>query len=168
MTSPHQSPHSGRRSRSLSPRQSQTDSDIEAENEDYNDALHELSKDWLEIEINHHVSKTATNKFWEVATKKIFPLFQAKKRQKVEKKTPQFRSMREKLNRGIPPISMEIGYVSKTTGELIVKKDLQTTPVREFPPSEYQKVYEIASVQVRITILKLIELNLKNILFNSL
>ena len=46
---------------------------------------------------------------------------------------------------------MEIGYIERRSGELIIEKNLQSTPIKMYPPSEYKKANEMASVKVRNT-----------------
>ena len=115
---------------------------------DYYELLTELANDWMMIEVDHNVSKTASNCFWRLSTQKMFDLFTAKKNQNIKKKTPQINQLRKKSEEKIPEISLEIGYIENATGELHIEEDLQKTPMKMFPPSEYTKAYEIASVKV--------------------
>ena len=114
--------------------------------------LDRLSRDWLNIELNHTVSKTASDLFWRLATSRMSELFSAKKAQNIRRKTPQMQQIRKKLEKQAPEIDMEIGYINHDTGEMEVKNNLRSTPVKLFPPSEYTKAYEIASVNVSISI----------------
>ena len=102
------------------------------------------------IEISHRVSKTASNAFWKLAHKWFHRLFTAKKQQLLKKKVPQFAHLRRKMYAALPKIHLEIGYVHKETGELTVIHT-SVTPRSKFPPDKYQKVYEIASVNVSYT-----------------
>lgn len=122
----------------------------------YFQLLEELSKDWLMVELSHDTSKVATNLFWKVACKKMHELFEAKKRQNVLRKTPQFEQLRKKLDEKIPEIKMEMGYINNETKELTVLEDLHETPVKMFPPSQYRKAYEIATINVRISSFKIV------------
>lgn len=96
------------------------------------------------VEVNHHVSKTATELFWKVALK-FFP----KLRSAAEtQKTYQFKTIRKKLyEEKVPNIFMEIGYKNRSTGEVEVVHDA-STPVKQFPPNQYEKLYEIATLKV--------------------
>ena len=70
------------------PSQSEGDSDTETQIEDYSQMLNELAQDWMNIELNHHVSKMATNAFWSLALAKMSKLIAAKTNQNVRRKTP--------------------------------------------------------------------------------
>ena len=48
----------------------------------------------------------------------------------------------------VPPVRMDVGYVSKETGVETVLKDIEHIPVSRFPAGQYRKLYEIASVEV--------------------
>ena len=120
------------------------------EEKDYFSLLKDLANDWLGIELNHHVSKSATDAFWSLALEKKFPLFETKQRQQVRRKTPQFQQMRNILSEKIPPIKMTMGFIHKETGELVVEENLHSTPLKMYGPAEYRKAYEIASVKVII------------------
>ena len=114
----------------------------------FHDFYEEVCKDWLDTEVDHNVSKTATNIFWRLACTKIVKLFELKRRQNITRKVPQFQQVRKSNLKHIPPIEMEIGYMDKTTGDVIIESQLKKTPVKMYPPSQFQKVYEIASVKV--------------------
>ena len=135
------------------------DEDIEplnaTENEKhYFEYLHELSKDWLMVEIDHHVSKKATDAFWALACKKMHQLFESKRRNEVRRKTPKFPQLRKSLNDKVPEINMEIGFIDRN-GDLTVKENLRSTPLKQYPPSQFKKAYEIATVKVRFDIHKI-------------
>ena len=117
------------------------DSDHDVENETY-DSFYR--SDWLLIELNHKVSKTATDLFWKTALLYIHKLKSAPG----NKATHQFKTIRKKLYEGnIPDIHLEIGYKDRTTGKIDVVEDI-STPVRQFPPSKFEKLFEIASIKV--------------------
>ena len=119
------------------------------EEKDYYKLLKDVSKDWLLIEINHDVSKTATDAFWQLATKKLPELFEVKKLRNVQRKTPQFQQIRNTLqNKNTPEIKMQFGYIHKSTGEMSIEDDLHKAPISKYPASQYQKAYEIATVDV--------------------
>ena len=121
----------------------------EPDRKNYYQLLDELANDWLNVENLHNVSKTATNCFWAIATEKIHELFEVKNFNGIRRKTPQFQQLRNKLNSKLPPIKMEIGYLDRHSGDLIVEDKLETTPVKLYPPSQFQKTYEIATVKVQ-------------------
>lgn len=108
------------------------------------------------METQHHVSKEAANEFFELG-KKWFPLlYEAKQREGITRKVPQFVHLRRKLHeRNVPKISLDVAYVHKTTGEETVLRDVQSIPTKQFPPNEYLKIYEMASVKViKLNLLK--------------
>lgn len=80
----------------------------------------------------------------------LFPrLYEAKKRERIAKNVPQFRSIRETFNKEkVPRIILEFAYKVKATGDIIILQDLESTPASKFPPSKYTKLYESAKVQV--------------------
>lgn len=115
----------------------------------YNTILRKLANDWIVTEIQHHVSKAASDAFFELGKKWFHVLFEAKYREGVSKKTPQFVHIRRRLyDKYTPPVRMEIGYRNKESGLVEIQKDLLSTPTSKFPPSQFQKLYEIASVEV--------------------
>lgn len=75
----------------------------------------------------------------------------AKEREGVQKAVPQFVHLRRKIvNKYVPPIKFEVGFVNRTTEEVTILKDLESIPTGRFPPNEYRKQYEIASVKVNL------------------
>ena len=118
--------------------------------DDYDVILTHLSKEWLKIELNHQVSKVATQTFWELGKKWFHRMFLAKQSQNISKKTPSFVHIRRKMNLNyVPPITLELAYQDKRTGEFSVVEE-SITPRARFPPHEYTKVWEIAHVQVTL------------------
>ena len=106
-----------------------------------------LKEDWLITEIDHCVSKTASNAFWELASKRFPPLYAAKEREG-KKKIPQFKQARQSLyNSKVPPITLEVAYIHKASREITVRTGT-STPSSQFPPNVYSKLYEAASVKV--------------------
>ena len=115
----------------------------------YKGLLNCLSKDWILVEMDHRVSKEASNCFFEVAKKWIWKLYHAKNLEGIVANTPQFVNIRRQLfARFVPPISLSFGYRHKESGEITVLEDLESTPFMRFPRTEYTKLYEIASVKV--------------------
>lgn len=103
------------------------------------------------LELNHRVSKSGSSQFWSLAMDAIPKLIDAKRVTQNQKKIPQFRSMRNKLHDDhLPKISLEVAYRRKDTGDILILQDLEKIPVKKFPRSKYQKLYESASVKVSI------------------
>ena len=76
-------------------------------------------------------------------------LFEAKKNAGSDKKIPQFPSIRNLLYRdNLPDILLEVAYESKETGDILILKDLDKTPVNKFPPSKFTKLYETVKIKV--------------------
>ena len=122
----------------------QDSSNGEEEEENYNDIFQKLKSEWLFTEVHHCVSKTASEAFWKVAAE-FFP----KLSDPTQKKKPMFKTIRKKMYLDLlPKIDMQIGYKNKATGEVVIVKDT-VTPVKRFSPSQYEKIFEIASVEVR-------------------
>ena len=118
---------------------------------DYKDVLKELSEKWIMAEIDHDVSKEATNTFWQIANKYFHSLYSLKSQQGVTRKIPQFPHLRKTLvHDNVPPVKMEIGYESKDTGDIVVVENVETTPTSRFPASTHRRLFEIASVDVSI------------------
>lgn len=127
------------------------DDNEELEEEDQNSfqyLLKKFSEDWLMNEIDHKVSKVGTSKFWNIAIKYMFSITQAFIKEK-KKKFPKFAHIRKKLKKKyVPKISIDTGYINKETNELIIASDREKLPVKEFPRDKFEKVYEVARVQV--------------------
>lgn len=123
--------------------------------EGYKPILKALAKNWLMAENDHQVSKEASNVLFEVA-KKWFPKLQkAKEDEGITVNTPQFVHLRRDLyNKNVPKVYLEIGYRHRDTGDIIILDKLESTPMSRFPPNVYEKLYEVAYVEV--TIIKII------------
>lgn len=107
------------------------------------------------MELKHKVSKSAANEFWSLSMEKLPKLFQAKERDGNNRKIASFKTIRQSLyKKYVPKIKLEVAYEKKDTGDIIVLRDLESTPVNRFKPSEYTKLYESARVEVK-KILKL-------------
>ena len=116
---------------------------------DYHTLYHELCSAWMLIEIKHRVSKEASSAFWEAAKTYFFDMYKARRAQGINKCIPKFRQIRNKLiSENVPQIAMEFGYRNKDTGDITVVKNQQVTPKSRFPPSTFEQLYEIASIQV--------------------
>ena len=118
--------------------------------DDYETILQKLSKEWLDTELDHTVSKTASDAFWAVGKKWFHKLFSTKALQNVRRKTPTFTHIRRQLyDKWTPPVKMEFGFKHKDTGAYTVVEDSEVTPKTRFPANEYDKMWEIAYVEVR-------------------
>lgn len=114
--------------------------------EDYESILTDLKSKWLLAEIDHTVSKRGSEAFWKIGLEFFPKLFSAYG----TKRTSQFNSMRRKMYRDLlPTIDIEIGYKEKATGQIIVVKDT-ITPIKRFPPSRFEQLYEIGKVKVML------------------
>lgn len=49
--------------------------------QDYREILAQLSKDWMEAEMDHHVSKEGSNAFWKIANHYFPKLYKVKEQQ---------------------------------------------------------------------------------------
>ena len=120
-----------------------------ANNKSFKTLHDELAKSWLLTEINHHVSKSASNSFWNVADQFFHKLYKAKEGEGITKKVPQFTQSRNKLNaNNVPEIKMQVAYKHKETGEISLVESVDSTPTSQYPPNVYTKIYEVASVEV--------------------
>ena len=132
---------------------SQVDSDSShedgAENEDYFSILKEITRRWLHIESNHNISKTASDKLWRLVTAEFSNLLRARESENISRKIPQLQQLRKQTHKNLPTINMEIGYIHKESGEIIVEKNLRSTPRKRYSPAEYKKAFEIATVKVK-------------------
>ena len=110
--------------------------------------LSDLGKKWVEIEIFHKVSHEASSSFWRVANEMFHPLYVAKGNG--GRKIPQFQQLRERMKKDkVPKVNMEVGFQSKDDGgEITILKDVTSIPVSRFPPSRFNRIYEIAFVDV--------------------
>ena len=121
----------------------------EPEGQNYEDLLQELKEKWIDTELDHNVSNSASNAFWRVATAFFPKLVECRHLENVKKKIPQFNHIRKKLyDENVPEIDMQIGYRSKTTNETTVV-DCTKAPQKRFPPDKFEKIFEIASVKVK-------------------
>lgn len=113
--------------------------------DDYDSIFAELKAKWLLTEQEHTASKTASDMFWKLSME-YFPRLEAAHGKR--KNTPQFNSIRRKMYLDVlPPIQIEIGFKNKATGDIVVVNDT-ITPLKRFPNSNYEKLYEIGTVKV--------------------
>ena len=124
------------------------DSFDEFEGKDFQTLMDELTEQWMSVEVDHHVSKTATDAFWRLALNHFYPLIKLKHIQGVRRKIPLFSQLRKNLKQQhVPPIKMDFGYVNNTTGALEEVKNVLHTPVAKYLPDNFKKVYEIGKIE---------------------
>ena len=122
------------------------ENDFNPDLHDYNTIFTKLKRDWLSVELSHKVSKACSNDFWKLALERMHPLLQSKKDQKIKYKVPQFQHIRKQLYDELAPeVQIEIAYREKKTGIVHIVTDTKTN-IRQFPPNEYVKLYEIGTV----------------------
>ena len=120
------------------------DEQMHDEEENQTDIFENLKSQWLLSEIQHSVSKSASEAFWRLSMEHIPKLENFRKR----KKNQQFKSIRRKMYDDLlPSVDMEIAYRNTATGEIRIVKD-SITPRKEFPANEYEKLYEIGTLKV--------------------
>ena len=124
------------------------DEEVDEAHKDYHSILEELSRQWQLIELDHNVSKTACNQFWNIAFKFIPELMEEKDRQNISRKIPQFEQIRRKFKKNnCPEVDMEMAYKKKDTNEVTIV-NCTSTPTKQFPGNLYEKLYEVATVKV--------------------
>ena len=121
------------------------------ENEDnYADSLHALSKKWQFTQVTHKVSEKAANVFWDYAFNYIPRIMEFKEREGRLNNVPKFSQQRRKLKKCCPEVKMEFAFKNKIDGS-IVKHSASTTPVKALEQNpEYVKLYEIATIEVKL------------------
>ena len=150
-TSPGPNPQSpGQVTPSQETEEEEHDEDEEPEQADnYLSVKSELSKKWLNTQLTHHVSGSATNAFWELSMKYVPVLQSLKDGENVKKKTPSFTQERRKLYRDrCPDVKMKFGFKVKSTG-VIKTVECESTPTNNYQRNpDYVKVFEEAHVKV--------------------
>lgn len=130
------------------PEEEEEDDEFE-EVDDYNTILEHLSREWMQSELDHKISKVASNHMWMLAKTWFHRLYRAKELQNITKKTPSFLHIRRKMQeKNVPKIHMQFAYEDKETGDLSIVEDVEVTPKSQFPPNQYRKVWETAHVEV--------------------
>ena len=132
--------------------ETEDESEIEdfVEVDDYDTILAKMVEDWMDIELRHRVSKTASNLFWDLSRTCFHRLFRAKDLQSIKKKTLSFLHIRKKLHQErVPPVHMEMAFQNKDTGVVSVVRDTKTRK-NEFQSHEFQKLWEIGHVEVTL------------------
>ena len=118
--------------------------------DDYKTIFNYLCKEWLNIEVDHRVSKVASEAFWSLAKTWFHLMFKAKEIEKNNRKTPSFVHIRRQFHKKyVPPITLKFGFKDKETGAVSIVHDT-VTPKNRFPPNRFEKLWEVASVQVFI------------------
>ena len=121
------------------------------EPDDYDTILKYLSKQWLEIELHHRVSKTASDAFWSLAKEWFHKLFVAKSAQTITRKTPFFVHIRRRLYKNyVPPVYLNFGFRNKENGDIVTVENALVAPKSGFPSHQFEKLWEIGHVQVLI------------------
>ena len=126
---------------------SEAEQQEEGENEEnnYNTILEKLKSQWLLTEIHHSVSKSASEEFWKVALTNFTLLAHAEGR---KKKPNQFKTIRRRIYEDLlPSIDLQIGFKNKISGQIVVVNDI-ITPLKNYPPSRFEKLFEIGTVKV--------------------
>ena len=99
-------------------------------------------------EVGHHISKSASDELWTIASKFFHRLQSAKVQEMNTKPIPKFTSLRRQMyDNGVPKINLKIVYEDKETEEVIVV-EADHTPVGKYPAKMYRKLYEVATVEV--------------------
>ena len=114
---------------------------------DYFRLLKAITEKWVLVELNHLVSKAASNAFWELSTSLIPALFETKRRLNVKRKTPQFVHLRRKLHKRILP-TINHSTAFQAQGSTAIIDDVKDLERRNYEES-HSKIYETASVEVR-------------------
>ena len=120
------------------------------EDDDYYNLLNELSRKWLAIQLTHKVSLKATDSFWKVAVAYIGKVFEAKQRQGIRRKVPQFIHQRKQIfSKECPRVSMNFAFKNNDTQEVHVINNVDCAPLKRFQNNpKFTKLYEEAYVDV--------------------
>ena len=123
---------------------SSSSSDNEEEN--YHGLRDQLAKKWLNIQLTHEVSASATESFWKAAMGLIPPLFEHRRQFEIKKKVPGYKHLRRQLFKdNCPEISMKFAFMKRSDRSIEVV-DCNIAPTRS--KSEYIKLYEEAHIKV--------------------
>lgn len=129
------------------------DGDEEEGNEeeiDFESTFFSFSKEWLNTQLTHRVSLTASNCFWKLALKYIPKIHELKTAENIKKKIPQYLQVKKNLYQDhCPEIRMSFVFLNKADGSIIKVQD-DHTPLNQFlRNSQYQLLYEEAHIEVR-------------------
>ena len=117
--------------------------------ENYKGLLDELSKKWLNVQLTHEVSASATESFWKTAMNLMPPLFEHRNRLHIQKNVPGYKHLRRQLyNDFCPEITMTFAFM-KISDQSIEVIECNTAQTRS--KSEYIKLYEEANIKVKLT-----------------
>ena len=137
---------------------------------DYESILLHLSKEWVKAEVNHRVSHAGSEAFWKLGMEWFFKMFQTKATQRVTRKTPQFAHIRRQLYKDyVPPVKIELAYKNRDSGSITIVED-SVTRRNEFPTPEYQKLWEISTIEVIKNLVKvplLLKLSSPNVILKK-
>lgn len=125
------------------------DSGDDGDENNYATLFRSFSEKWLNTQLTHYVSLTATNAFWRLALEFIPPVMETRKKESIHRKIPQFVQVRRNLYKEIAPkIKMSFAFLNKENGT-IVKVAEDHTPLSKFQRDpHYQKLYEEAHIEV--------------------
>ena len=116
---------------------------------DYFSLFDRISQMWLEVELTHNVSKSASNAFWKIATTVMMQLFQKKEELNIRRKIPMFPNQRKLLyEQHTLPVDLSFVFKHNASGVLTKVNRTDKTPISRFPASEYTKLLEIGSMKV--------------------
>ena len=126
---------------------SETEEEEQQEQNAYFKLLQGIAEKWILVEMNHTVSKAASNEFWKIATSLIPHLFTTKSQLKITRKTPQFIHLRRKLYKQfLPKIHRTTAYQEDGSDDIVeVPEDRQADFILT---DSHHKIYETASVKV--------------------
>ena len=114
------------------------------QDQDYDSLFKELKSRWILTENTHFVSKSGSEAFWKLGLEFFTKLTNAHGKRK---KTPMFKTIRRQIYNDLPAIDLKIAYKNRTSGEVVIVNDT-VTPIKRFPPSKFDKLYEVATIQV--------------------
>ena len=122
--------------------------DDNEEEVNYHDALNDLAKKWLNIQLNHNFSIAAADSFWKLSMASVSHLLASKENSNVRKGVPGFIHLKRKMYEDqCPKVYMKFVYRNKNTGEIEIHKG-DKCPRSQFPKSQYIKLYEEAHIKV--------------------
>lgn len=120
---------------------------MEEEEEDYDTVLNDLKSQWLLMEMEHSVSKTASENFWKLGMQN-FPKLQRANRRGRKRKTSLFKTIRRNMYTDLlPEIELTIAYKNRETGEVKIVSE-KNTPLKQYSPAKFDKLYEIGTLKV--------------------
>lgn len=124
----------------------------------YHTILKRLSEKWITTELKHRVSKAAAEEFWSVGVQGLHKLHRAKVRERICRPTTGFVSLRKSVySECVPPIQMQTTYQHKESDEIFTVGPENAT-LAQFPSTEYNKIMEVASVDVSLFAIDLLSL----------